>query len=177
MCFEYTAPRAESKAKYRYPCLAFWQPKDPPCLEFSRVPECIFEGFLCANDIGDQSIFDDFMDGLEERWRLELMAITREAVNVLMARRARSAAPSHPIRGNGSGKRKPGSHWRALMEDVPEGGRDNALTSVAGMLLRNPNVPPDQRLPLLRQFNERHCKPPVSEADIRRIAGVFRRYK
>jgi putative DNA primase/helicase len=80
-----------------------------------------------------------------------------------------------PVRGNG--KRKPASHWRRLLEGIHDGeGRDTALASVAGMLLRNPDVPPDQRLPLLRQFNERHCIPPKSERDIRRIAGIFRRY-
>jgi hypothetical protein len=79
MSLEDTAPRAESKPKYH-----------PPCLEFFRVPKCIFDAFLVANDLGDQAIFDDFMDGLEERWRLELLAITREAVDVVMSRRAGS---------------------------------------------------------------------------------------
>jgi hypothetical protein len=77
----------------------------------------------------------------------------------------------------GGGPRRPASHWRRLLEGVHDGeGRDEALTSVAGMLLHDPDIPPDQRLPLLKQFNEWHCVPPKSDRDIRRIAGVFRRY-
>jgi hypothetical protein len=76
----------------------------------------------------------------------------------------------------GSGNRKPASHWRRLLDEIHDGeGREDALTSPAGALWHD-GVAADRLLPLLEQFNERHCRPPKPASHLRRIAKSIRRY-
>ena len=80
------------------------------------------------------------------------------------------------IAGGRRGKRKPASHWRRLLEEIHDGeGREAALVSLAGSLWRD-GVSDDQLLSLLRQFNERHCRPPKPDSDLQRIANSIKGY-
>jgi hypothetical protein len=64
---------------------------------------------------------------------------------------------------------RPATHWRNLVhEGVGEGGRNNALASLAGMLLRR-NVDALATLELMFCWNAVRCRPPLDEAE---VAGV-----
>jgi len=52
--------------------------------------------------------------------------------------------------------------------DIPEGGRNNELTRRAGSLLAR-GIPAGEALTMLLAWNERHCKPPLPEREVRAI--------
>ena len=53
-------------------------------------------------------------------------------------------------------------------EDVNEGGRNDKITRLAGHALRQGDPPPAVERKL-RQYNEEHCKPPLSDEELLRI--------
>lgn len=55
-----------------------------------------------------------------------------------------------------------------MMKDVPEGGRDNALTSITGKYLAE-GLSEEYLLPTVWAQNLAHCKPPLSAKDVQRI--------
>jgi hypothetical protein len=75
----------------------------------------------------------------------------------------------------GSGGPGTADHWRALLGDVEKGRHDGrparnaALASIAGALLQD-GIEGEQYRTLLRQYNDRHCKPPLPQRDVAQIA-------
>jgi hypothetical protein len=60
--------------------------------------------------------------------------------------------------------RRPAEHWQRICRGVPEGARNEAGASIAGMLLRK-GVDPETTLELMLGWNLR-CNPPQDEQDI-----------
>ncbi len=62
----------------------------------------------------------------------------------------------------------PQEHWRSLVKTgVNKGERNNTIASFAGYLLRH-GVDPQVALELLRCWNIRHCRPPLSDGELER---------
>ncbi len=59
--------------------------------------------------------------------------------------------------------------------EVHEGGRNNFLTSKLGTLHQNGVVMPEL-LTIGLQLNEKHCNPPLSESEVKTIAGSVNKY-
>lgn len=55
--------------------------------------------------------------------------------------------------------------------DIPEGARNVQLTRRAGSLLAGGKMEPAEALTMLLAWNERHCKPPLPEAEVRAIVA------
>jgi hypothetical protein len=68
----------------------------------------------------------------------------------------------------------PASEWRALVQGVAEGARDNSLARLAGHLLRH-RIDPHVVLELLLSFNETRCAPPLPAGDVMRIVNSIAR--
>lgn len=60
-------------------------------------------------------------------------------------------------------------------EEIPSGGRNQALTSIAGAL-RRANMDEEHILSTLIQINEKRCDPPLSLGEVTRIAKSVCRY-
>ena len=60
-------------------------------------------------------------------------------------------------------------------EPIPEGGRNNALTSIAGVLRQRLAASEDEMVAYLLAANRR-CQPPLAEEEVRRIAASVVRY-
>lgn len=60
--------------------------------------------------------------------------------------------------------------------EIPEGRRDSALTSLAGTMRRK-GMSVEAITAALAAENKAHCKPPLSAADVERIAGSVARYE
>lgn len=74
-----------------------------------------------------------------------------------------------PAKGKGSAT--PPSEWRALVaEGVDEGSRNTQLTRLTGHLLRR-YVDPFVALQLVQSWNATHCRPPLPDKDVLRIAN------
>lgn len=71
---------------------------------------------------------------------------------------------------NTRGKALPSSAWKELSEGVAEGGRNNAITRVAGHLFRR-YVNPTLTLQLLLGFNESFCVPPLDMDEVVRTVN------
>jgi len=70
----------------------------------------------------------------------------------------------------------PVAEWQRLVSDgIDEGGRNAAVTQLAGYLLRR-YIDPFMVLGLLTSWNATHCRPPLDEAEVARcvdsIAGL-----
>lgn len=65
---------------------------------------------------------------------------------------------------------------RGNSEAIPEGQRDNQLTSLAGSMRRK-GLDEEAIYAALSVHNEKHCQPPMSDADVRRIARSVSRYE
>jgi hypothetical protein len=79
------------------------------------------------------------------------------------------------LRSAGHAKVKPPAsqptEWRSLMVDgVDEGQRDTAATRLCGYLLHH-RVDPNVVLEFLQLWNSAHCRPPLPQKDIERIAA------
>lgn len=68
------------------------------------------------------------------------------------------------IKSNGSGRLAP-EDWEA---QIPEGQRNIELTRRAGSLLSR-GIPPGEVVTMLLAWNEKHCKPPLPEEEVKRI--------
>src|SRR5690606_14430565 len=64
------------------------------------------------------------------------------------------------------GARLQAEDWQA---DVGEGERNTELARRAGSLMANGRMAPDDALTMLLAWNEAHCKPPLSEGEVRQI--------
>lgn len=66
--------------------------------------------------------------------------------------------------------------WDELADrDIVQGERDSTIARVAGLLFRK-DIPPRLAFRLLRSLNETGCKPPLSEADVKRVCrSVYQR--
>ena len=51
-------------------------------------------------------------------------------------------------------------------KDVPESGRNNHLTRLAGSLISRQNIPKKEVISFLKTWNKEHCKPPLPEQEI-----------
>lgn len=69
--------------------------------------------------------------------------------------------------GNPSGgiQRRPPDYWQKIALGVPEGRRNDGLTSLTGKLL-HAGIEPHLALALLRSFNATHVKPPLPENEV-----------
>lgn len=78
----------------------------------------------------------------------------------------------------GQGQRDEGGRLAAPVSDsqIPEGGRSNALTSLAGTMRRR-GMAPDEIAAALLVVNARRCSPPMPEGDVRAIAASVGRYE
>lgn len=59
---------------------------------------------------------------------------------------------------------------------IPEGRRDDTLTSIAGRMRRG-GMTAAEILPSLQEVNRTRCEPPLPDADVERIAHGMERYK
>jgi putative DNA primase/helicase len=107
-----------------------------------------------------------------KRYRWDLITDLAAAPDWLVDR-MRDLGPRTGVSGTGTGNSRSASHWRALLE-VAEGGRDNAVTSVAGLLLSKGHRG-DRYRELLRQYNRECCQPPLPDRDVVRIARSIER--
>jgi hypothetical protein len=74
------------------------------------------------------------------------------------------------IGGSGNGSTPP-SAWREILASgADEGTRDCTITKIAGHLLRR-YIDPYVVLDLMQSWNATHCRPPLLEADVRRIVN------
>jgi hypothetical protein len=73
-------------------------------------------------------------------------------------------------------KAAPAAEWISILaNDLPEGSRNDTITRLAGLLLRR-RIEPEIVELLLVPFNEMHCKPPLSLAEMKKIINsVWRR--
>jgi len=73
---------------------------------------------------------------------------------------------------NGTAARKDtqrGKQGFSLPAEIGEGRRDSTLASAAGKM-RRAGFSPEEILAALRKMNQERCKPPMADADVRRIA-------
>jgi hypothetical protein len=75
-------------------------------------------------------------------------------------------------RGEGS---RPAEYWRSFIDEDVDGSRRNpAITRLYGLLIRR-WIDPVMALSLVRMFNTLHCKPPLDDAEVVRIANDIAR--
>lgn len=65
--------------------------------------------------------------------------------------------------------RRSGAEWAELIREVSEGGRDETLTRVAGILFRK--LPAAFAFEVLCVVNEARCKPPLDDRQVEKIAN------
>lgn len=66
-----------------------------------------------------------------------------------------------------------GAEWVGLLENLGEGNRDNGLTQLAGLLIRD--LPPALAEQLIHAVNTTWCKPPLSVKQVDKIVGSVAR--
>ena len=72
------------------------------------------------------------------------------------------------VRGQARRSTRAAGDWRHFVaEVVPEGGRNDAVASLAGTLLRR-RVDPLLTLDLLQAWNAATCRPPLSSEEVER---------
>jgi hypothetical protein len=70
------------------------------------------------------------------------------------------------VQAAGTAKAERPENWRRFVsQDVPEGGRNNAIARLAGHLLRR-RVDPLVVLDLVRCWNTARCRPPLNDAEV-----------
>jgi hypothetical protein len=103
--------------------------------------------------------------GRRYEWSVDSASVIADAPSWLLEK---IGAPRK--RGNGNGHAPP-TDWPALAAaGVDEGARDDALTKLAGHLLRH-YVDPRVTLELLQSWNATRCRPPLPDEDVLRIVN------
>jgi hypothetical protein len=66
----------------------------------------------------------------------------------------------------GPHRKRPADYWRRIAGGVPEGERNIAITSVAGLLLGDPRIEPHLAEALVHGFNSTRCDPPLPMREV-----------
>ena len=94
---------------------------------------------------------------------------TPNAYTLAEIERAFPRRQAAPARDYGVDHCTPTEEWVQLLNDgVAEPGRNAVLARVFGFLFRK-DVSPDIAWPLVLSWNETHCNPPLSEAEVGRV--------
>lgn len=101
--------------------------------------------------------------GRRYEWLLSPLDVEIAEAPEWLVKLIREQAATHAIR---EASRLAPEDWET---DIPEGQRNTELTRRAGALLAGGRMSPSEALTMLLAWNERHCKPPLPESEVRQI--------